>query len=356
MKHKLNRSALAGVLSPLVIIAITLVFTSVLMLSIGANPLHAYYQLLKGAFGSPSGIINTINKAVPICFAGFAVAVGKKAGIFNIGVEGQLVFGALGSALAGIYLQGLPAFIHIPVSLLAGMLFGMLYALIPSALYVGRGVNLLVIFIMMNNIVNLLITYFVIGPFAGKNNMITATEPIQKSAELPCIITKPNRLSVGIFIVIIVAVLLWFYMNKTTSGYELRACGDNRQAAKYAGISVKGYLFSALMMGGALAGLAGGVEVLGNYHRLYDGFSPGYGFDGIPIAMLANGNPVGVIVGAILFGALRVGSINMQTKAGVSSQIISVIQGVLITLIACEYIIRAMLTKRRSSKQKEVAK
>lgn len=351
MKHKLNRNTMAGILSPIVIVAITLLFTSVLMLGVGANPLQAYYQLLKGAFGSPSGMINTINKAVPICFAGFAVAVAKKAGIFNIGVEGQLVFGAFGSALAGIYLEGLPAFIHIPLALFAGMLFGALYALIPAALYVGRGVNLLVIFIMMNNIVKLLITYFVVGPFAGKNNMITATDPIQDSAKLPYLITKPNRLSIGIFIVLGVAVILWVYMNKTTSGYEMRSCGDNREAAKYAGINVNGYLFSALLLGGALAGLAGGVEVLGNYHRLYDGFSPGYGFDGIPIALLANGNPIGVIVGSILFGALRAGSINMQTKAGVPGEIISVIQGTLVTLIACEYIIRFMLTRRKSKKE-----
>lgn len=351
MNNKLNKNTMAGILSPLVIVAITLLFTSVLMLGVGANPLEAYYQLLKGAFGSASGIINTINKAVPICFAGFAVAVAKKAGIFNIGVEGQLVFGAFGSALAGIYLEGLPAFIHIPLALLAGMLFGALYALIPAALYVGRGVNLLVIFIMMNNIVKLLITYFVMGPFAGENKMITATNAVQDSAKLPYLITKPNRLSIGLFIVLGIAVFLWVYMNKTTSGYEMRSCGDNREAARYAGINVKGYLFSALLLGGALAGLAGGVEVLGNYHRLYDGFSPGYGFDGIPIALLANGNPIGVIVGSVLFGALRAGSINMQTKAGVPGEIIAVIQGTLVTLIACEYIIRFMLTRRKSKKE-----
>lgn len=350
-RHEKWKQLRTAVLSPVIIILLSLVISSVLIVSVGANPLNAYAQLFIGAFGSKASLINTINKAVPICFAGFAVAIAKKAGIFNIGVEGQLIMGAFGSVITGIYLKGLPPIIHIPLALGGGMLFGALYALIPSILYVKRNVNLLVVFIMMNNIAKLLLTYLVVDPFAGDNKMITATNEVEKSAMLPYLIERPSRLSIGILIVIAAAVIIWIYMNKTVFGYEMQRCGNNREAARYAGIKVTRYLLGALLIGGALGGLAGGVEILGNYHRLYDGFSPGYGFDGIPIALLVNGNPLGVIIGSVLFGALRVGAINMQTKAGVSSEIVSVIQGILVCLIACEYMIRFAVSGRKSRKE-----
>ncbi len=344
--NKINiKKVLMNLLSPLIIITFAFLFSSILIISTGSNPLEAFYQLFKGAFGSTASIINTINKAVPICFAGFAVALSKKAGVFNFGVEGQLLMGAFGCTLAGVYLTGLPAFVHIPISILSGMFFGAIYAILPTTLYIKRGTNLLVMCIMMNNIATLLITYLTIGPFAGENKMITATDKIQDSAKLPYLITSPNKLSVGVIIVVIVAIILWVYLNKTTSGYELRMCGANRNSAKYSGIKVSGYVSAALLFSGVLAGLAGSVEIMGNYHRLYDGFSPGYGFDGIPIALLASGNPFGVMIGALLFGALRVGAMNMQTKAGVPMEIISVIQGSLVVLIACESILRFMINK-----------
>ena len=342
---------MANLLTPLVIICMAFLFASVLILSAGFNPVAAFYHLFAGAFGTKASLINTINKAVPIAFAGFAVALSKKAGIFNIGIEGQLIFGAFGSVLPGIFLKGLPAVIHIPVCLLSGMLFGAAYALLPTLLFVKRGTNLMVMGIMMNNIASLVITYLIVGPFAGKNATVSSTEMVEESAFLPYIITKPNKLSIGILIVFTVAFLMWLFINKTSIGYELKMCGANRQAALYSGIKVTFYMTAALLLSGALGGLAGGVEILGNYHRMYDSFSPGYGFDGIPIALLTGGNPIGVIAGALLFGALRVGAMKMQTQVGVSTEIITVIQGTLVVLIACESLIRFQLSRagRRKS-------
>lgn len=355
---KMRKFDVSRLFSPLMIIGLTIVLSSLVILSVGQNPVDAFYYLVVGAFGSPAAIINTINKAVPIAFAAFAVAVSTQAGIFNIGVEGQLMFGAFGATLAGIYIKGLPAILHVPICLFAGMLFGVLYALLPTTLFIRRGTNLFVTCILMNNIAKLLITYFVVGPFAGDNKMVSATDKIQESANLPYLVQSPNKLTIGILIVIFVAALLWFYEEKTTSGYELRAIGLNRQAAAYAGAPIKKYLAGALLVSGALGGLAGSVEVLGNYHRLYDGFSPGYGFDGISIAMLARGNPFGMIIGSLAFGAIRVGSLNMQNKAGVSSEIVDVIQGILITLIACQYFFTMVAKKwsNKRSKKVEVAK
>ena len=342
---------MANLLTPLVIICMAFLFASVLILSAGFNPVAAFYHLFAGAFGTKASLINTINKAVPIAFAGFAVALSKKAGIFNIGIEGQLIFGAFGSVLPGIFLKGLPAVIHIPVCLLSGMLFGAAYALLPTLLFVKRGTNLMVMGIMMNNIASLVITYLIVGPFAGKNATVSSTEMVEESAFLPYIITKPNKLSIGILIVFAVAFLMWLFINKTSIGYELKMCGANRQAARYSGIKVTFYMTAALLLSGALGGLAGGVEILGNYHRMYDSFSPGYGFDGIPIALLTGGNPIGVIAGALLFGALRVGAMKMQTQVGVSTEIITVIQGTLVVLIACESLIRFQLS--RAGRRKE---
>ena len=326
---------MANLLTPLVIICMAFLFASVLILSAGFNPVAAFYHLFAGAFGTKASLINTINKA----------------GIFNIGIEGQLIFGAFGSVLPGIFLKGLPAVIHIPVCLLSGMLFGAAYALLPTLLFVKRGTNLMVMGIMMNNIASLVITYLIVGPFAGKNATVSSTEMVEESAFLPYIITKPNKLSIGILIVFTVAFLMWLFINKTSIGYELKMCGANRQAALYSGIKVTFYMTAALLLSGALGGLAGGVEILGNYHRMYDSFSPGYGFDGIPIALLTGGNPIGVIAGALLFGALRVGAMKMQTQVGVSTEIITVIQGTLVVLIACESLIRFQLS--RAGRRKE---
>ena len=249
---------MANLLTPLVIICMAFLFASVLILSAGFNPVAAFYHLFAGAFGTKASLINTINKAVPIAFAGFAVALSKKAGIFNIGIEGQLIFGAFGSVLPGIFLKGLPAVIHIPVCLLSGMLFGAAYALLPTLLFVKRGTNLMVMGIMMNNIASLVITYLIVGPFAGKNATVSSTEMVEESAFLPYIITKPNKLSIGILIVFAVAFLMWLFINKTSIGYELKMCGANRQAALYSGIKVTFYMTAALLLSGALGGLAGG--------------------------------------------------------------------------------------------------
>jgi simple sugar transport system permease protein len=191
----------------------------------------------------------------------------------------------------------------------------------------------------------LIVTYLIAGPFANDNVLLAATRRIQPSAQLPLLFSRPNRLSISFLFVLAVAFIIWYYLTKTTSGYRLRMVGDNKEAAHYAGINVKRYQLEALLVGGALAGMAGSMEVLGNLYRMFGGGSPGYGFDGIPISMLAGGNPFGMIVGSILFGGLRVGSVNMQARVGVPREIVTVIQGVLIMLIAVQYIVRFFIKK-----------
>lgn len=340
MNKLFSKDRTAGYFTPLLIILSSVLFTTVLLLAIGVSPGSTYGSLIEGAFGSKLGLINTLTKSVPICLSALGVAIARHAGIFNIGINGQIAFGGIGSVIVGVYLQGLPAAIHIPLALLFGMVLGMLYSLLPTILYLTRKINLIVVFLLMNNIATKLTTWFIYSKIKDPESMVTASYKIQNSAKLPNLVTSPAKLNIGVLIALAVSVIMYIFFYKMTAGFELRACGSNRLTAQYSGIKASRYLAASLLIGGAIAGLAGGIEVLGTYHRLYDGFDPGYGFDGIPIALLSNGNPIGIIVGSILFGALRVGSSNMQVKAGVSSELVSVVQGVLISFIALEYIFR----------------
>lgn len=337
-KSLFNRDRIAAIMSPLLIILMSFLLVAVIMVIVGADPFKTYFSLFSGAFGSAVGIINTLAKAVPICIAALGVAISSRAGIFNIGINGQVAIGAVGTVIVGVYAAGLPPVIHITLSLLAGMLFGVLYALMPAVAYVKKKINLLVIFLLMNTIANKLVTWVIYTQLKDPGQQATATYKILSSAKLPYLLTSPAKLNIGVFIALFAAFIVYIYFYKTTSGFEMKTCGLNKTAADYSGIRTSRYHLFALLAGGALAGLAGGIEVLGTYHRLYDGFSPAYGFDGIPIALLVNGNPVGIIVGSIIFGALRVGSTAMQINTGVSSDLVDVILGTMITFIALEYI------------------
>ena len=332
------------ILPPVLLVVSSFGVAALLMLVIGFNPFSAYKALLEGAFGSGFAVITTINKSIPICIAAFAVGLAAKAGVFNIGVEGQLVMGAFGSAVAGIYITGLPAPLHILVSMLAGAAAGGMWALLPSLLYVKKGTNLIVSAILCNNMAALLLTYLVVGPFKGEQ-AIPSTAMIQATAELPALIERPARLTIAAPLVLVLGIIYYFYMQRTVSGYELRAVGQNPVAARFVGIRNERYLLFSLVGGGMLAGIAVSIEVLGNYHQLFDGFSPGYGFDGIPIALIANGNPFIMMLGSLLFGGLRAGSQNMQMMAGVKKEIVTVIQGLLIVFIAMQYLFRSGVHK-----------
>lgn len=341
-----EKSKLGDILLPFILIFAALFFAGILIAFTGKDPFLACFALFQGAFGSVSAIITTINKAIPICLCAFAVSMSQKGGTFNIGVEGQLLIGAAACTLAGIYFTGLPSIIHIPLCILCGTLAGALWGLVPAVLFVKRGISLLVIHLLMNSIATFLIQYFVLDLFASSNLLVPSTESILDSAKLPYLITQPAKLSIAVFIVLAIAVALHFFYNKTVQGYEMRAVGLNRNAAFTNGISVKKYMFLSLIIGGMLAGVGGSLEILGNHHRLYTDFSPGFGYDGIPIALLSGGNPYIAVVGSILFGAMRAGSVNMRAVSGVSDNIVSVIQGILILFIACQYIVRYVINKK----------
>ena len=222
-----------------------------------------------------------------------------------------------------------PSYLHIPLCILAAMAGGGLWALLPGYLKAARGCHEVIVTIMMNYIAFRVSAYFLNGPMQAQGANIAASENLQQSAWLPQLVPG-TRLSIGILLAVVLAVLLWYILKYTRPGYKVKAVGLNADAARYAGVSIKKTIILTMLISGAIAGIAGGAEILGVHHRVYDQFSPGYGFDSIAVALLGYNNPLGVVISGFLFGSLKSGSVNMQTVAGTSKDLVRVIQAVII--------------------------
>jgi simple sugar transport system permease protein len=307
------------------------------------GPRGAFAGLWNGAFGTPRRIADTLVTATPYIFAGLAVALAFKCGLFNIGAEGQLAFGAVGAAWIGYSLQGFPFPVHMMLALAAGLLGGLLWGAIPGILKAYTGAHEVIITIMLNYIALQFTQYLLSGPMKDRSpgNVTARTPLVQPGAELPSLFAGTQwEMHVGVLLAMLAAVLVHIFLQRTTWGFELRTVGANQHAAKYAGISVAKNLIVAMGLSGMLAGAAGAVEVLGVTHRHELGFGTGYGFDSIAIALLGRTNPYGVVAAAILFGALKSGATQMQFNTQISSSIISVVQGLVLLFVAADAIIR----------------
>jgi simple sugar transport system permease protein len=322
----------------------------------------AYSALFGGALGNPQNIIagfktyfatgqtadlykaiypftESLVLATPYIFAGLAVALGFRCGLFNIGAEGQFFMGALGGAFVGYSVTGLPWFIHLPLALLGGAVAGGIWGAIPGYLKAKFGAHEVVNTIMMNWIAFRLSDWLLNGPMKAKG-FRPVTPNIEVTAELPRFFPDPLRFNWGFPLALLFAFLVYWFLFKTTLGFEIRAVGANPDAAKYAGMSVVRNFVLVMTLSGMLAGLAGTVQVLGTDHWVGQGFSAGFGFDSIALALLGKSHPLGVVLAALLFGILRGGATSMQSLAGIPIHIISVIQGMVIIFIAAPDIIR----------------
>lgn len=307
------------------------------------GPEGAFVGLWNGAFGSPQRIADTLTTATPYIFAGLAVALAFKCGLFNIGAEGQLALGAVGAAFVGYSFQGLPFPIHLFLALAAGFAAGMLWGAIPGFLKAYTGAHEVIITIMLNYIALGLTQYLLGGPMKDRSptNVTARTPLIAPEAELPTLFTgSPWEVHSGVLIALLAAVLVWLFLSRTTWGFEIRTVGANPNAARYAGMSVAKNTVLAMSLSGLLAGGAGAVEVLGVTHRHELGFGSGYGFDSIAIALLGRTNPFGVVAAALLFGGLKSGATQMQFNTQISASIISVVQGLVLLFVAADVIIR----------------
>jgi simple sugar transport system permease protein len=330
---------------PLLAIIIALIVGAVVLLISGANPLEAYAQLFKGAFGSVKNFQRVLEKATPLIFSGLAVALGFKAGLFNIGAQGQLLLGAIVAGFVGFSIKGLPAFIHIPLALLAGTVAGALFGAIPGLLRAFSGAHEVITTIMLNYIAINITDYFSDGPWkdTSPGNIVSRLPAIEASAKIPSIGPVP----VGFIVAILIALLIWFVINRTTFGFEITSVGLNPHASKYAGIRTKLLIVSAFIVSGALAGMGGAIETMGVVGRFQPGFNTGIGFDGITVALLARNNPIAVIASSLLLGALKGGANTMQFYANVPNEIIDIIQGTMLLLVTAEMVVRWIFRLRK---------
>ncbi len=346
-----RRTARALLIPALAIFTALLLGALLIWLTTGslATALAAYAGLLEGALGSPQAIAGTLVRATPYIFTGLAVAVAFKCGLFNIGAEGQLALGALAAAWVG-YAVHLPAILHIPLAILAGIAGGFVWGAVPGILKARTGAHEVITTIMMNYLALQIVQVLLSGALKDPRTVAAQTPALDRSAWLPMLIPM-LQLHSGVLLAVLVAIALWWFLGRTVWGFELRTVGVNAAAARYAGMPVRRSIILAMALSGGLAGLAGAVEVTGvaldvtrvtpdgtRYFGL--GFSSGYGFDAIAVALLGRGNPFGVVAAALLFGGLRAGATRMQFTTQVPGEIISVIQGLILLFVAAEVIVR----------------
>jgi simple sugar transport system permease protein len=321
----------------------------------------SYGALFSGALGDPVRIFNALQagdpleirravnplleslvSATPYIFAGLAVALGFRSGLFNIGVEGQLFIGAAAATYAGFALKGLPPYIHMPLAFLAGALGGAAWGFVPGWLKAKTGGHEVINTIMMNWIAFRLTEWLLSGPMTRPGSGGMPISPvIEKSAEIPQFFATPIRFHLGFFIALGVAYLVQWLLFKTTWGFNLRTVGANPNAARYAGINITHNVVLAMTLSGALAGMAGANQILAINHSMALGLSPGYGFDSIALALLGNSTPIGVVLSSLLFGALRNGATRMELL-GIPNDIISIIQALILAFVAAPAIIRSI--------------
>jgi len=342
----LLRSALDAMLVPVLAILTAVVLGGIIIALVGGNPFLAYYGLIDGSFGSAKALSETSVWATPYILGGLAVALAFKGGLFNIGAEGQLALGATFSALIGYALPGwlgidIPAIIHLPLVLIVGMAAGAIWAAIVGFLKAYTGGHEVINTIMMNYIALNTISFLLNGPMKDNapNNVSARTPLIAEGARIP-IIFDGLRVHWGFILALLVAFLVWWVLNKTTLGFEIRTVGLNPDAAKYAGINVKRTIILIMALSGILAGLAGTIEVTGLNYRHELGFSIGYGFDAIAIALLGKSHPLGVVLASILFAAMRNGATRMQFLTQLPVDLISMLQALILLFVAADAIIR----------------
>lgn len=334
---------------PTAAVFLALLIGAVVLLISGANPIAAYAALFKGSFGSAAAFQRTLEKATPLLFSGLAVAFAFKAGLFNIGAQGQLLLGALTSAVIGFAIHGLPPWLHASLALLGGGLAGALYGYIPGALKAYTGAHEVITTIMLNYIAINITDYLADGPLkdTSPGNIVARTPEILESAKIPTIAGIPMGFVISVIAATVIAWLLW----STTFGYEIRTVGLNPNAARYAGMRVAFTIIMTMAISGLLAGIGGAVETQGVVGRYQPGFNVGLGFDGITIALLGRTNPFGVIPAAILVGAMKAGSSQMQFSAGVAKEITDVIQALMLFFVAADMIIRKIFRMRTTEKE-----
>ncbi len=313
------------VLVPVLAVLLSFLVGAILIACIGGDPKQAYEYLFQGAFGSSSNIAESFVKATPLIFTGLAATFAYRCGVFNLGAEGQFVMGAVASLVVSTKLSFLPDLPLIIISLLCGAIAGGIWGLIPGLLKVWRGLNEMIVSIMLNYIAILFMGYLYSGPFREGSVPQTAAVSVRLAK-----LFGQSRLHIGIIIAVILGLIIYYFMFYTAEGFKLRAVGLNRTASEVNGFSVKRLMLMSFIVSGAIAGLGGSIELHGTQFRLLAGFGDGYGFDGVAIALIGQLNPIGTMLVSYLFAVLRTGATTMQVGTGMPTSVIDIIQALVI--------------------------
>ncbi len=329
------------VLLPAINLGLALLVSALVLLVVGQDPLQVLGLLIKGAFGSRTGLSYTLYYATTFVFTGLAVAVAFHGGLFNIGGEGQAMMGGLGAGLAALgFAERLPAALMLPLMVLAAMLLALAWAAVPAALQAWRGSHIVITTIMFNFIAAALMGYLLVGLLKEPGNMAPESRAFAASAKLPAMhealalmgINWPRSpLNVSVLLAIAAAIGVYFALWRSQPGYALRAVGFSPEAARYAGIAPRAQIMRSMMLSGALAGLVGINEIAGVQGRLIADFVAGAGFAGIAVALIGRNHPVGIVLAALLFGALYQGGAELAFEIqGFSREMVFTLQGLIV--------------------------
>jgi simple sugar transport system permease protein len=326
-------------------VVVALLISALILAFVGGDPVRAYLHIVDAAFGDVGVLSDTLVKATPLILTGLACALAFRMHLWNIGAEGQFLLGAWGASaivLAPILPAGTPALALIPVMMFAGALAGAVWGFIPGVLKARLGVNEIITSLMLNYVALFWVQYWVFGPWSEGGFQQTQQFPreawLPRLTDLGSTVPAFGGLTVhlGFVFGLAAATLMWFLLNRSRAGYEIRLIGDSPRAARYAGIDIRRYIIIVFVISGALAGLAGMSEVTGVVHRLQDRISPGYGYTAIIIAYLAHFGPFRVVIASVLFGALILAGREIQP-----SGVPAMIQGVILfSLIVGEVLVR----------------
>lgn len=336
----------SNILIPLIAIILGIIFGAIIMLVSGYDPIAGYVALWNGIFSESYFIGETIRQISPYILAGLAVAFAFRTGLFNIGVEGQFLVGWLAAVWVGTAIDA-PRIIHLPLAIAAAGIGGALWAFIPGLLKAKFRVHEVIVSIMMNYTALHVVNYFIRNVLTENGDK---TEKVALSATLRSEyfteITNYSRMHWGFLVAIIAAIVMWFILEKTTKGFELRSVGFNQHASQYAGINVNRNIITSMLISGVFAGLAGAMEGLGTfgYVTIKGGFT-GVGFDGIAVALLGGNTAIGVVLAAALFGGLKFGALNMAGTTNIPNEVVDVIIAMIIFFVASSYVIRVFIEK-----------
>lgn len=331
-----RRFALRRTLAARVILSVilSLAVTGVLILMAGKNPFVAYQQIVLGAFGSWPRVVVGLNKAAPYMLAGIGVALCFRGNVANMGAEGQIAIGGLAASFVALIGAGTLGAALLPAAMLAGILGGAAWAAIAAAINLTRGVHEVLVTLMMNFVAWLIVAEFLHGPYGEIDAGFPQTPMFDNAAWLPKLIARSD-LHIGIVVAILAAIVAHVVLWHTVVGFRWRLAGASERAAHYAGVSHARAVLGLMMTSGVLSGIAGAIEVLGVHYRLIEGFSLGFGFNAIAIALLATLKPLWVIPSALFFAFLETGALSMQRQIGIPSSLVLVIEGLSLIFVLC---------------------